>query len=192
MWINLEENGFERISDMNHGRGAHVPLDVGLVAKVGLSVAIASFTGLLLLLLLIGDETGQEYAVVIGIFGLAKRSLGPAMIVFGLAIAGFAGITTWLFSLFASFRIAGPLYRFSRDLELLIERDSSALIPVRDTDRLQHAWKTLDASVTSLRSHYEDLGAALKEVQVTVPTEDLAAARSSIAHLRKVEQRVTL
>ena len=194
--INPCAMGSVRIFSMSKRRHVHVPLDVKLVAKIGLSVAVASCLGLLLVLIPVSDEKASGYGQIVGAFGLARENLGPAMLVFGLAMISFAGITTWLFSLYASFRIAGPLYRISRDLELQIEQGAIAPAPIRATDSLQREWKAFEASVAALRAHYEELGQALSEVEKALPTNtatvDTAALVPAIARLKKAEQRVRL
>ncbi len=184
---------------MSQCRHVHVPLDFKLVAKIGLSVAVASCLGLLLVLIPVSDEKASGYGQIIGAFGLARQSLGPAMLVFGLAMVSFAGITTWLFSLYASFRVAGPLYRISRDLELQIEQGAITPVPIRATDSLQREWRAFEASVAALRAQREDLKQALSEVEKALPTNTVITATAetaplvpAIARLKKAEQRVRL
>ena len=181
---------------MSKRRHVHVPLDVKLVAKVGLSVAAAAGIGLLLVLALVSDGTGTSYRGIVGAYGLARQSLGPAMLVFGLTMVGFAGITTWLFSLYASFRIAGPLYRISRDLELQIEHGPIAPTPIRKTDRLQREWEEFDASVAALRAQHEELKQALSEVDKALRasklTANAAALVPAVARLKRAEQHARL
>jgi hypothetical protein len=118
------------------------------------------------------------------------------MLAFGLAMASFAGITTWLFALCASFRIAGPLYRISRDLEQLIEQGAIAPAPIRATDSLQREWKAFEASVAALRTQHEDLRQVLGEVEhalrTDTATKDRASVIAAIARLKQTEQRVRL
>ena len=183
---------------MSKRQHVYVPLDVELVAKVGMSVAVASCLGLGLLLVLIWDSSGRGsgYGKLIGTLGMAGQRLGPAMLVFGLAMIIFAGITTWLLSLYASFRIAGPLYRISRDLELQVEPGSIAPVPIRTTDGLQGEWKGFEASVAALRAQHEELRKALGDVEKALGkntvTAGVAPIELAIAHLKKVEQRVRL
>ena len=186
--------GAVRIFSMSKGRSAHVPLDVMLVAKIGLSVAVAAGAGLALVLVLLGDDRGGGYGQLIGAYGLARESLGPAMLVFGLALTGFAGIAAWLFSLYTSFRIAGPLYRISRDLEAQIEHGPIAPAPIRGTDRLQREWKEFDAGVAALCAHYAELGQALNQVENSLDADaaDPASLLQAITHLKNAERHVRL
>lgn len=174
----------------------HVPPNIQLVAKIGLSVAAASFLGLLLVLFVLSDDKASGYGQVIGAFGLAKENLAPAMLGFGLAMVSFAGISTWLFTLYASFRIAGPVYRISRNLAQQIEQGPIAPMPIRATDRLQREWKEFEAGVLMLQTHYAALRLALAGVENALresPRAELAAARDlAMDQLNKVEQHVRL
>lgn len=177
-------------------RHIQVPLDVKLVAKIGLSVAIASCLGLLLVLVAVGDESGGRYRQIIGAFGQARQSLGPTMLVFGLVVVGFSGICTWLFSLYTSFRIAGPLYRISRNLEMQIEQRLVAPMPLRASDELQNEWREFEASVAAIRTQHEELRQALGEVERATQgktlSEGVASLDLAIARLKLAEQRVRL
>ena len=117
------------------------------------------------------------------------------MLVFGLAMASFVGILTWLFSLYASFRIAGPLFRISRNLEQQIKHESIMPVPIRATDSLQREWTAFDASIAALRAQDEELRQALSEVEAALTNDaqaDPAALVLAIARLKRVEQHVHL
>lgn len=184
---------------MRKRQQVHVPLDVKLVARIGLSVAAASSLGLLLVLVLVSDDKARGYGQIIGAFRLARENLDPAMLVVGLAMVGFAGITAWLFSLYASFRIAGPLYRISHDLILQIEHAAVPPVSIRAGDSLQREWTAFEASVAALRGQREELRQALSEVEnalgtlgTNARTAGAAALGPALARLKKAEQRVRL
>lgn len=188
-----------RIFLMRKGN-VHVPLDFKLVAKIGLSVALASCLGLLLVLFPVlfpaGAEKGVDYRQIVGAYGSARQAIGPAMLVFGLVMVGFAGITTWLFSLYTSFRIAGPLFRISRNLETQIEQGPVVPTPVRTTDSLQDEAQAFAAGVAALRAQHEELRQALAAVErialSDARAEDVASLRPALARLKKAERRVRL
>lgn len=185
------------MQDTNASSGRHaipVAFDVRLVAKIALSVAVASCVGLLLVLFVIADDTGASYGHLIVATDVTRQNLKPALLVFGLVMVVFAAITTWLFSLYTSFRIAGPLYRISRDLETAIECGPVAPDPIRNTDQLQREWRQFEASVAALREHYEELWKALDdgETALRADTPDSISLAQAIARLRKAEQRVRL
>lgn len=194
--INLNDTNAARIASMTDSRHAHLPPDLKLVAKIGLSVAVASCLGLLLVLVLIGVDRVRGYAPIIGAFGLARHSLGQAMWVFGLAITSFAGIAAWGFSLYTSFRVAGPLYRISRNLQLQIEHGTARLVPIRADDSLQQQWKDFEASVAVLHAQHEELRRAVIDVEQALETNTAAASAATtvaaITRLHNAEKNVRL
>jgi hypothetical protein len=176
---------------MNERDHLHVPPNFKLVAKIGLSVAATALLGLLLALFVLSDDKASGYGEIIGAFSLAKKNLAPVMIVFGLAMVCFAGVSTWLFALYASFRIAGPMFRISRNLEQQISQGPIAPMPIRATDSLQHEWKAFEASVFALRAHYEELRLALGAVEAS-NAGNTDALDLAMTQLTKVEHRVRL
>jgi hypothetical protein len=170
--------------------------DYQLVAKVGLSVGVSGLVGVLFVLWVIGDRAANGYGEIINAVGTVKHALAPAIWLFGLVMVSIAGLTTWLFALYASFRVAGPLFRIARDIEEQIQHSGAMPIPIRATDKLQTEWDSFEASVLGLRTHREDLGQALNALQQWVddphPNADVALGQSSLANLSKVEQRVAL
>jgi exonuclease VII small subunit len=167
-----------------------------MVANIGLSVALASALGLLLLLKLFSDGTASSYGQIVDVLGSTRHNLGPAIAVLGLVLVGFAGIVVWLFSLYASFRVAGPLYRMARDLEIQIEHGLATPVPIRATDQLQGEFKAFEACVVALQAQHEALKQASNEledaIRIYTETQDLAALTAAFARLRQIEQRVRL
>lgn len=191
----LHGNG-KKYSNMRKSQHVHVAPDVRMVAKISLSVAVASFLGLLLVLILVSDDKARGYRQSISAFVLTREHLDSAMLVFGLALISFAGSIAWLFSIYASFRIAGPLYRISRNLELLIDDGLAAPQPIRHTDSLQQEWREFEASSQDLRAQHDKLRQALGEVEKALApnseTEGSTDLATGIARLKKVEQLVHL
>lgn len=170
--------------------------DYQLVAKVGLSVGVSGFVGVLFVLWVIGDRTVNGYGEIIGAVGTVKQALAPAIWLFGLVMVSIAGLTTWLFALYASFRVAGPLFRIARDIEEQIKRSGAKPIPIRTTDKLQAEWGSFEAGVAGLRAHREQMRHALNTLQQWAEdphaSTDFALGQSSLAQLSEVDQRVTL
>ena len=97
--------------------GLPIEFHLRWVAKIALSVGALAGVGLLLELFLITDGKGTEYGWIILSNNLTRENLGPAILIFGLAMTVLASVITWLISLYGSFLIAGPLFRFAQNLK---------------------------------------------------------------------------
>ena len=164
------------------------------VAGIALCVSAAACAGMLVALMLVTEDPGTSYGQIIGSYSLTERNLGWSLLVFGLAIVACAGITTWLITLYSSFRVAGPLYRFSRNLEMGIEQWPGSALPIRSADQLHREWKALNAGVSAVRGHYDALRRALEEAGRSLQTgpADAAPLSQAIARLREIERRARL
>ena len=166
-----------------------------MMAKIALSVSALACAGLLSVLFLLTDRRGNSYADIVGAHSLASQNLGPALLLFGLALLAFAGIVTWLIALYSSFRIAGPLYRLAQNLELEIEHGPAVPIAIRRGDQLQREWKEFAASMAALHGHFGDLRQALAQTEQTLQAGaeiDPVSLRQTVARLRDIERRVQL
>ncbi len=161
---------------------------IGIVAFV---VGGLSFATLLLLLAFISDNPGSAYWDVVKSGSITRQSLGPGMLLAGLFLVSAAAAITWLISLYASFRIAGPLFRFSRNMEILIESGAVTPLPIRKDDQLQAEARQFAQSVGLLQGHYREIGAATDHAlaQIDSGGKDLA---QSLAKLRELDRRVHL
>jgi hypothetical protein len=170
--------------------------DYQLVAKVGLSVGVSGFVGVLFVLWVIGDRAANGYGEIINAVGTVKHALVPAIWLFGLVMVSIVGLTTWLFALYASFRVAGPLFRIARDIEEQIKNSGAKPIPIRAGDKLQAEWGGFEAGVSGLRAHREEVGQSLNSLQQWVDdpqrNADVALGQALLTQLSKVEQRVAL
>ncbi len=165
------------------------------VAKIALSVGLIASVALLAVIFLVTDENGADYARNISSRSVTKESLGAAMFVFGLSIVALASVSTWLITLYSSFRIAGPLFRFSQNLRSIIEDAFALPVAIRRTDMLQQQWNEFDASQERLREHYRSLSEALEQCVQTLEKNadaDNGELGQKLAHLLEVERRVQL
>lgn len=162
---------------------------VRLVGKLGLGVGIAAGTVLLFALTLITHFSGESYGQIIGAHDLTRQYLGPAMLVAGLAVLSIVGIMTWVIALYSSFLIAGPLYRFSRNLELACTIGPVVPIKIREGDALQKESREVDDALSAVRSHLAALRKEADDLENSLLTNDATAYEQALARFKKLERR---
>lgn len=165
------------------------------LAKIALSVAALAGIGLFLALFLITDGKGARYGRIILTDNLTHQNLGPAILVFALAMVLIASVVTWLISLYSSFRIAGPLFRFSQNLKNAIEHPLAVPMAIRKTDMLQREWQEFEASLATLGEHYHCLRTALEQAKLTLSADaesGPSALHEAVTRLRETERLVQL
>ena len=165
------------------------------VAKIALGVGAVAWIGLLLAIFLVTDENGTDYAHIISSYSLTRQALGPAIFVFGLVMVIIASIATWIIALYSSFRIAGPLFRFSQNLKSIIEDAFAVPMAIRQTDILQREWSEFDTSQEKLREHYTSLREALDQCEQILREDtrpDADSLRQALVRLQEIERRAQL
>lgn len=146
------------------------------VAKIALAVGAMATAGLAIMLGVLTDDTGESYGALIQSHSVAQYRLGPALLVGGLFLLAFAAILTWLITLYSSFRIAGPLFRLSRNLERGTTQWPTKPVPLRASDRLQPEGALLGDAFSTMAAHYEGLHQevhqALRQMEEGATTAD--------------------
>jgi hypothetical protein len=138
------------------------------VARITVLVGALAAAGLVFTLVFVTDTNGQSYGALIESRSIAHDRLGTALLLGGLVLSAFAAAITWLITLYSSFRIAGPLFRLSRNLENSIRRGPCHPIPIRASDRLHDEAQLLEDSLAVLSAHYsamrQDIDQALEQI----------------------------
>ena len=163
-----------------------------LVGKISAALALTSAAGLAMVIALLTSDKGANYREIIAAYGVAHENLQPALLVFGLAMVVVAALTTWLVTLYASFGFAGPLYRFSRNLELVTEQGPVAPVPLRAADQLQRECDAFRDSVGELRRHYAELTDLVQQFETASAGDDADKIRLALARLQDAERRARL
>jgi len=155
-------------------------LHLSMVARIALGTGLAAAVILVLTLAFAVDRSGATYAELVQAHAITQRNLGPAFLVGGLALASITGFLTWLICLYSSFRVAGPLFRFTRNLEQASETD--LLSDIRRNDCLHDLADELKAQVGELHAHYRRLD-ALAGKAVEAIERDGEAARDEVSRI---------
>lgn len=147
---------------------------------------------LLITLTLITDSAGDSYGYIIQSHALTRQYLGPAMVVAGLALISFSGLLTWLISLYSSFRVAGPLYRFSRNFKQAMISDSTELTGIRQGDCLQQQVNAIKQAVLALRDQRRAIQDAADEAVIALEAGDAARYMATVARLKGLDEKYRL
>jgi len=162
------------------------------VAKIAFLMAAAATVGLLVVVFLATDDKGVSYASIISSHSLTQQNLGPAMGLFALLLVLVAAVFTWLIALYASFRIAGPLFRFAQNLKTIIKDSFAVPLAIRQSDMLQQEWHEFETGQARLRSHYAQLRGALDKYRAALLQGKSEQATAAMAELQEAERRVQL
>lgn len=143
------------------------------VANIALWVGALAAAGLACVLLLLTDANGESYGAMIQSHSIAQHRLGPALLIGGFFLLAVTAVLTWLIALYSSFRIAGPLWRLSRNLEASIRLGPVPPVPIRDSDRLHAEAALLEQSVAAVTGHYADLRQELDQALQQLASAEL-------------------
>ncbi|MDH5483644.1 MAG: hypothetical protein OEY43_00285 [Gammaproteobacteria bacterium] len=105
-------------------------------------------------------NTNGNYTDFIQSQAITQKNLQFAIIIASLVLISATALLSWLISLYSSFRIAGPLYRFTHNLRHF--SNTKKIIPIRSHDQLQvlsqkiiHAAEKIDSHKESLLNHID-------------------------------------
>ncbi len=136
---------------------AEIHFHLRWVAKIALSVGAMAAAGLALMLTLLTDGRGTAYGELIQSHSAIQENLTPALLVGGLVLVSCTGVLTWFVALYSSFRIAGPLFRFTRNLETAIELGPVRPVPIRNHDKLHADARLLEQALLAMETHYREI-----------------------------------
>lgn len=165
-------------------------LRLHLVAKITLIVSAAFCLGILLALAFIAGDSGIGYGAIIRSHSLSRQHLTPTLLVVSLFLVLFSGAAIWLISHRISFRIAGPLYRFARNLEIFIEYGPVAPVPTRESDHLKQEERQIQRGIARLQAHYGAMRAATETALAQIDSQQNPAA--AIEQLKELDRATRL
>lgn len=163
-----------------------------LVAKISLGVGTVAVLSLLISLLLISGQTNDSYLEIIRVNSITRAHLGRVMLTIGLMLVAIAGVITWLITLYSSFRIVGPLYRFSQNLKLAGASDSAVLIELRRGDAMAEQEANIKNAVSTLREHYAAVETVSRQALAALEQGDAAAYADAVSRLKALDENVSV
>lgn len=169
---------------------SHLLLRVQLVAKIALIIGGVSCLAMVLALNFITDKSGVSYDTIIRSYSLGRQHLGPTLLVEGLCLVSFAGVFTWMVALYAGFYIAGPLFRFARNLEEFIAKGPVTPLPTRQKDKLKQEEQQMLRSIIRLQNHYGAMRAATETALAQLDAQKSPAV--AISQLKELDRAAHL
>jgi len=127
-----------------------------IISKIALGATLAAIVVLVSAMLFFSDEKGMDYLQLMQFRSVTQENLGSLLAIAGLFLLVCIGALSWVLALYGSFRVAGPLYRLSRNLE---QASISTELPgVRQGDCFQDVSHQLHQAVDMVHEHYACMG----------------------------------
>ncbi|MCF6354172.1 MAG: hypothetical protein L3J26_03565 [Candidatus Polarisedimenticolaceae bacterium] len=163
-----------------------------MISRITLATMLAAGLVLLAALLFFKNEQGFDYLGLVQSYTVTAKNLDAMLIIAGLFLLFCVGAASWVLTLYASFRIAGPLFRIARNLESA--SNSRDLPGIRKRDCLQDVSQQLQTAVNMLHDHYACIGSMLDhlEQELLKEAKDKDAIKSYINALKNDVHRVRL
>jgi len=163
-----------------------------IITRIALSATLAG--GLLLLVAVLFFKNGQglNYLHLMQSYTVTQKNLDSMLWIAGLFFIFCVGAASWCLALYFSFRMAGPLFRMARNLEVA---SSTRHFPdIRKRDCLQKLSQQLKASVSELHDHYAGITSQLDQLEheFSKATPDSESIESSINSLKGQMHHVRL
>lgn len=163
-----------------------------LVAKIALAAGMTAVLCLLVSLVFVTGTNGDSYPAIIRNNSITREEIGVLMLFSGLALVSLIGALTWLIALYSSFRIAGPLYRFTCNFKTAIANDRSGLIGLRDGDSLRKQEMHITQAVAAARAHYAAIDRTSRQAAAALERGDADAYAEAISHLKALDAKIRI
>ena len=128
-----------------------------LVSKISLQVGLIAVISLTLMLFILLPKLPEHYTAFTQLILQVQNNLYIMLGLSGLLLLIGASITIWFICLYASFRISGPLYCFSKDLKLLNKSHPHTQIKLRENDSLQAECQLYNQSMENWQQFYQEI-----------------------------------
>lgn len=164
-----------------------ISLYTGLVTAICLFFTVYYLAG--------SGAQGKDYSEIFSAYALTKKQLGTTMFISGMILVTITGVITWIIVLYSTFRVAGPLHWFSKNLD---EQIMSGPVPVnkkRSGNRLHEEHLRFSGGASRLQLHYDAMSewVDLAKVQLQLPETNLGGGLTeTIKKLQELDRLVKL
>jgi len=128
-------------------------LDV--IVKISLAIFLVATLTLIFVMLFVFASYDGSYEDFIRSQLITQKNIQLAMLMSGLFLIMVTTLITWLIGLYASFKVAGPLFRFSENISRLMEKKDGRNI--RKDDCFQELSVSMLKAIDKMDSHKQEL-----------------------------------
>lgn len=164
---------------------------IKLIGKISLWFSLLAVIGLLIVFFSVASP-GESYQQNIRALSLSQKNLPWVMLVSGLILTLITSVITWLITLYSSFRITGPLYRFSRNVEAWVNHGERNIIPLRREDSLQQEARLMEETVSHYYGYLDGYLPLLNQAQQAADTGDIKQLNHSLNLLKEMAGKASI
>ncbi|VAX13602.1 hypothetical protein MNBD_GAMMA24-1628 [hydrothermal vent metagenome] len=157
------------------------------LAWIALLIGLAAAIVLGGLVYFLSAKGGTSYIEMINAHRLSRSHLVPALWVAGLFLLSLVALITGFIALYSSFRVAGPLYRFARNLSV---SEKHSIIGIRQGDCLQDVSQQLQESIHTLDVYKQDIEASLGKAEAYLQSPDENAVVEYAALIKQLKAKL--
>lgn len=162
-----------------------------LIGKISLWFSFLAVIGLLIVFFAVASP-GESYQQNIRSLSLSQKNLPWVMLVAGLILTLITGVITWLITLYSSFRITGPLFRFSRNVEAWLNTGTRNAIPLRREDSLQQESRLMEETINSYYGYLDGYLPLLKQALQAADAGDIKQLNHSLSLLKEMADKARI
>ncbi len=138
-------------------------------AWIALLIGLAAAIVLGGLIYFLSTDGGASYTEIFNAHRLSQSHLVPALWVAGLFLLSLVALITGIIALYSSFRVAGPLYRFARNLSI---SEKHSIIGIRQGDCLQDVSQQMQDSIHTLDAYKQSIRELLEKAEICLQSPD--------------------
>lgn len=162
-----------------------------LIGKISLWFSFLAIVGLLIIFFAVASPS-ESYQQNIRELSISQKNLPWVMLVTSLILILITGVITWLITLYSSFRISGPLFRFSRNVEDWIKIGKRNAVPLRREDSLQEESRLMLETINGLYGYLDGHQSLLIQALQAADRGDFKQLNHSLNLLKEMAEKASL
>jgi HAMP domain-containing protein len=176
-------------SNRRHSVMINRKFQIQLILKfIALNILIMLLFGLFMYLFLDNEIQGNFRSARVT-YKNVKAMLFPIVVTLSILNILFTSILTAAFVLIASFRIAGPIYRFNQALTEIAQGKLLPYTAIREKDQLYECSKSLNALSQNIASSFEQLRGLTLEAEELAKSEGSKELRTKLEEIKKILEK---